>query len=145
MTTLIVEGPADCEIVSQLLSQLSPGSTWLQGLSLGLLAGMLSHVQCFLGHDSGLSHLSALLGIPTVTLFGPTDQRRWTPRGSQVTVLRGEACHCSTWELVSHCADKPCLRLSIDAILDACDQGLRLSRNPQRGSAGALSPKSLMC
>ena len=137
--TLILEGPADHEMVSQLLAHVPSGAMRLHGLSLGLLAGMLSHVQCFLGHDSGVSHLSALLGVPTVTLFGPTDQRRWAPRGSQVTVLQGEACHCSTWELVSHCADRRCLQLSIDAILGACNAGLHDGRTPHPASRRLVS------
>jgi ADP-heptose:LPS heptosyltransferase len=52
----------------------------------GLLeaAAVLSRVQLFIGNDSGLGHLAAAAGIPTLTLFGPGEPARyrpWNPRG----------------------------------------------------------------
>jgi ADP-heptose:LPS heptosyltransferase len=41
----------------------------------------------FVGHDSGLTHLAAALGRPTVAIFGPTDPEIWGPRGKHVTVV----------------------------------------------------------
>jgi len=42
----------------------------------------------YIGNDSGPSHLAAIVGIPTLCLFGPTDPARWRPLGPAVTVLR---------------------------------------------------------
>lgn len=42
----------------------------------------------FVGNDSGPGHLAAILGVPTLTLFGPTDPIRWQPLGPRVNVLR---------------------------------------------------------
>ena len=141
--SLILEGPADHDMMAALLPHV--GSSVVRPPSLCLLAGILSQAELFVGHDSGVTHLAAILGIPTVALFGPTDPARWAPRGSHVTVLQGETCHCWSWELVSRCADKPCLQLSAEAILDACDTRRRLSRNPRMGPATALSHKSPLC
>ena len=33
----------------------------------------------FIGLDSSISHLSALLGLKTVVIFGPTNLRNWIP------------------------------------------------------------------
>ena len=44
----------------------------------------------FVGHDSGPTHLAAMLGLPTLALFGPTDPAAWSPLGPRVTVLRHE-------------------------------------------------------
>lgn len=55
---------------------------------LGDLADWLSTASAYLGNDSGVTHLAAALGIPTVALFGPTNPEVWTPRGEHVTVLR---------------------------------------------------------
>jgi len=41
-----------------------------------------------IGNDSGVSHLSAWMGVPTVACFGPTDPARWRPVGPRVSVLR---------------------------------------------------------
>lgn len=56
----------------------------------GDLAQQLTSASVLLGNDSGPAHLAALLGRPTVALFGPTDARVWAPPGSHVRVLRGD-------------------------------------------------------
>jgi heptosyltransferase III len=55
--------------------------------SLDPLADAIVQSAAFLGNDSGPAHLSALLGKPTVAMFGPTsDPACWAPRGPRVTV-----------------------------------------------------------
>ena len=54
------------------------------------LLGELASAGCFVGNDSGPGHLAGVLGVPTVTLFGPTDPARWRPLGPSVRVLRQE-------------------------------------------------------
>ncbi len=41
----------------------------------------------FIGNDSGVSHLSALLGIPTVVIFKETDPEIWAPKGERVHII----------------------------------------------------------
>ena len=41
----------------------------------------------FVGNDSGPGHLAGILGLPTVSLFGPTDPARWKPLGPRVRVI----------------------------------------------------------
>ena len=48
----------------------------------------------FVGNDSGVSHLSAFLGLPTVAVFGPSDPDVWEPLGRSVKILRSH-CECS--------------------------------------------------
>ncbi|HVU32143.1 MAG TPA: glycosyltransferase family 9 protein, partial [Opitutaceae bacterium] len=42
----------------------------------------------FVGHDSGVSHLAAALGVPAVLLFGPTSSAIWAPPARHVRVLQ---------------------------------------------------------
>ncbi len=44
----------------------------------------------FIGNDSGVSHLAAFLGLPTVTVFGPSDSQRWKPIGRAVKAVWSE-------------------------------------------------------
>lgn len=55
---------------------------------LGEVARMLKKTGAFIGHDSGLSHLAAALGIRTFVLWGPTNETIWRPVGDSVTILR---------------------------------------------------------
>ncbi len=42
----------------------------------------------YLGNDSGITHLAAASGTPTIALFGPTDPQVWGPKGPQVSIIR---------------------------------------------------------
>lgn len=50
------------------------------------LARALSSTSLFVGNDSGITHLAAMMGIPCVAFFGPESPRMWAPRGAQVWV-----------------------------------------------------------
>lgn len=61
----------------------------LPEMSLAELAGRLAAARLYLGNDSGITHLAAAVGCPTIAVFGPTDPRVWAPRGDYVRILRG--------------------------------------------------------
>lgn len=47
----------------------------------------LKRCKLFLGNDSGLMHLSALVGIPTIGLFGPSDKDQYHPWGKKTLAI----------------------------------------------------------
>jgi heptosyltransferase III len=116
---LVVGGPADIGQVAYLQRSCSDLFRVLQNLDLLSMAGVIAHADCFVGHDSGLTHLAAYLYVPTIALFGPTDPYRWAPRGSHVSVVTGPSCHCQGWKAVRACVDKPCLQIPLEQIISA--------------------------
>lgn len=48
---------------------------------------VIAGARAVVGNDSGLTHLAAALGVPTLALFGPTNSRNWAPRGLSVRIL----------------------------------------------------------
>ena len=44
----------------------------------------------FIGNDSGLMHLSAASNIPTIGLFGPTNDKLYAPFGEKCFIIRTE-------------------------------------------------------
>jgi ADP-heptose:LPS heptosyltransferase len=52
------------------------------------LARKLDGCDGFIGHDSGITHLAAALGLRGVALWGETDQQVWRPQGGAIRVLR---------------------------------------------------------
>ena len=89
---LLVAGEADAERVAQLCAILPKARVQCaQNLSLVELAGRLQNCALFLGHDSGISHLAAAVGTPSLLLFGPTDPAIWAPADENVEVLRAPA------------------------------------------------------
>jgi lipopolysaccharide heptosyltransferase III len=65
----------------------SGAQTWREA-PLGDLSAALRACRVFVGNDSGITHLAAACGCPTVALFGHTDAAIWRPRGHAVAVLR---------------------------------------------------------
>jgi heptosyltransferase III len=49
---------------------------------------LLSKASRFVGNDSGPTHLSGILGVPTYSIFGPSDPVAWRGLGPKVHVLR---------------------------------------------------------
>jgi len=90
----------------------SPGLAVRSGLNLLEVSGMLSRAPAYLGHDSGITHLAASLGVPTLALFGPTDPLRWSPLGPRVHTIRKEVpCRPCAGRLPARCEHRECLLL----------------------------------
>jgi Glycosyltransferase family 9 (heptosyltransferase) len=51
------------------------------------LARRLAAARLYMGNDSGITHLAAALGVPTVAVFRCTDPVIWAPQGDHVTVV----------------------------------------------------------
>jgi ADP-heptose:LPS heptosyltransferase len=49
----------------------------------------LKHARLAIGNDSAAMHLAAAAGVPSLVLFGPSDERVCAPWGDHVRVLRG--------------------------------------------------------
>jgi len=49
----------------------------------------LKRARLFIGNDSGTMHLAAAAGIPTLGLFGPSDEQLYGPWGAETRVARG--------------------------------------------------------
>jgi heptosyltransferase III len=85
---LLVSGEADTEIFEAVRPLIPAIKLRLcVNRSLWDLVGQLSQATLFIGHDSGVTHVAAATGIPTVALFGPTDPMIWAPNGDHVIVI----------------------------------------------------------
>lgn len=55
------------------------------------LACWLAGARLYIGNDSGITHLAAAVGIPTLAIFVASDPEIWAPRGKRVQVLNARA------------------------------------------------------
>jgi ADP-heptose:LPS heptosyltransferase len=76
-----ITGPAEEEL------PLPSGARTWQAQDLPALAGSLARCRLYVGNDSGVTHLAAACGCPTLALFGATDSRVWLPRGRMVRAV----------------------------------------------------------
>ena len=83
---VVSEGPRDGAVAAALLSRCPGAVRW--HATLRDTIGILGCAQAFIGNDTGLAHVAAATGVPTVAIFGPTDPRRWSPAGRSVRCVR---------------------------------------------------------
>ncbi len=89
---LLVGGEAEGERLERLATGRPAGRVErAQGLPLVDLARRLSECTALIGHDSGISHLAAALGLPGVALWGDSVEAVWRPRSDRWFVLRDPA------------------------------------------------------
>jgi len=81
---LLIGGEADDD-ARRALAPFNLHAAW--NLPLPQLAAVLERCALFAGHDSGITHLAAAVGIPTLALFGPTSPDIWAPLGPRVRVV----------------------------------------------------------
>ena len=74
-----------------------------------MLPRLLARLGCLVSSDTGVAHLAAALGVPTVTLFGPTDPHLSAPRGRWVRSIEGPA-PCAPCFLPRCPIDHVCMR-----------------------------------
>jgi ADP-heptose:LPS heptosyltransferase len=119
---LIVLGPAEGPEVHKAFEEMGPTAPILaEGFTLLQLASVMEGCWSFVGNDSGISHLAAALGLPTVAIFGSTDERVWSPRGEKTFVV-SSGVHCSPCpqERFILCKDFECLRgIGTEEVLEA--------------------------
>ena len=103
---LMIAGEAEGQRADRLAS-LWPKNrvTLARNLSLTRLAALLESASAFVGHDSGITHLAAALGVETLALWGPTNPVVWRPLGANVRLLANPV---------------GISELGVEAVLDAC-------------------------
>lgn len=88
---VISVGYAEATLAGRLLSLLEPiHPVMLTHWPLRDLIPLMVYAAVVIGNDSGLTHLAAALGRPTVAIFGPTDPEIWGPRGAEVSIVQME-------------------------------------------------------
>jgi ADP-heptose:LPS heptosyltransferase len=109
---LIVLGPAEGPEAQEAFEGVrSTEFILVKGLRLLQLASVMEGCWFFIGNDSGISHMAAALGLPTIVIFGPTDQSVWSPRGEKTFVVqRGVHCSPCPQERFFQCKDIECLK-----------------------------------
>ncbi len=86
---LLVGGEAEVERLQRLGAALPPARARVaQSLPLPALAALLANCSAFVGHDSGISHLAAAVGLPGLVLWGETLEQVWRPPSDRIKIMR---------------------------------------------------------
>jgi hypothetical protein len=111
-TPLFVLGPAEVE-----QGFCVPEEACVRPDSLAALQELILRAAAVVGGDTGPPHLAALLGVPTLSLFGPTDPVLWAPEGARVLVSPEACAPCAALAADIGCAHGRCLdELTVEAV-----------------------------
>jgi ADP-heptose:LPS heptosyltransferase len=87
------------------LTKLAPQALILPAISeLALFLAVINRAAVFISGDTGPLHFAAGLGVPTISLFGPTSPVRWAPVGDNHQALTGIPCDCEANSAVCQAA-----------------------------------------
>jgi heptosyltransferase-1 len=103
-------GNSDEQKIAQRLASMSKGFALPERLNMSALCSLLTAARAIVGSDTGLLHLAAALGRPTVTFWGPSASWRSAPLNEQSTGRQGE----QNWHVESNPACGPCFQRTCD-------------------------------
>ncbi|MEQ8659270.1 MAG: glycosyltransferase family 9 protein, partial [Gammaproteobacteria bacterium] len=88
---LVLGGADDAAAAAQLAQAPLPYLDLTGRTDLPLAAALLARAAAFVGNDSGLGHMAAALGVPTLTVFGPGRPARYRPWGPRARIVLAPA------------------------------------------------------
>ena len=137
-TILITGTVADAGLARELQEELPSRAIDLTGkLSLRETLAVLERVQLFLSPDTGTMHMACAVGTPSVSVFGPSDPRRYFSGGSGESGSRHVVVRAELWCAPCNLIRKPpaecaaaeapeCLRLvSVESVYREAARSLR--------------------
>jgi ADP-heptose:LPS heptosyltransferase len=136
---LVVAGPGAAEraMAAPVLDALEGAVDLVGRLSLPEVAACLARAALFVGHDSGLMHLAAAAGAPTLGLFGPTPADEYAPAGrhSAVVIAMGREMADLPVERAFAAAERLIARVTTTRPI-----GVRPAMSPRRDRPPTSSP-----
>ena len=93
---------------------------------------MTAACRVFLTNDSGAMHIASALGVPSVTVFGPTDETATGPLGPAARLVR-EPVDCAPCLLRECPIDHRCMtRVTADRVVQAAQEVLMPKTNEKK-------------
>jgi len=124
---LILGMAEDHDVAQRILNNISTAHWNAAGAtSMAEVLSVISASRLMLCNDSGLMHIAAGLGIPTVTPFGATDPARTSPDGPHVNILYQPADCSPCLQRECRVEGHPCMaNISPAMLFDACQSMLQ--------------------
>lgn len=114
---------------------------WLEGAGEWEIRQTLAMLRCcdlFLSGDTGLMHMAAAVGTPTVSIFGPTSAVRRAPQNGGIAVCPFRSCYPCFRGAWTPC---DCIQsITVERVISAVDQ-LLLQTIPARPRRQNVSPE----
>lgn len=88
---VITAGPDDEAPLREMTLNMPNASLIMHNEPIREVAAVIHNCDAYVTNDTGMMHVSAGVGTPTLSLFGPTDPLQWAPLGSRHRFILGRA------------------------------------------------------
>ena len=79
ITRVAVASKSEAETLAEVVASSRVPIFPFDDLSLPQIAALASKAKLFVGNDSGIAHIAAAVGTPTVVIFGSSNREHWRP------------------------------------------------------------------
>jgi lipopolysaccharide heptosyltransferase II len=122
---LLLWGPGELQDARQIQTMMRHPSVIPPRTTLKQLGALLKRCSLVVSNDAGPMHLAAVLGVPTLGIYGPTNPHLQGPLNEPSSWVRHEGLECLGCNLTSCPIGHVCMtRLSVDIVLDAAHRML---------------------
>ena len=124
-TSVFFGSPQEKDLAEEVMALAAVPALSLAGrTTLAEFIQLIQGCDLFVTNDTGTMHVAAALGVPTLAIFGPTNEKETRPLGDRVKLVTGEA-FCRPCKL-RHCPiDHRCMTsVSVERVLQAALQML---------------------
>jgi lipopolysaccharide heptosyltransferase II len=128
LTPVVIVSPRERQVLNSLAKDSSAPIVGFDDLSLPEVTALAARARLFVGNDSGIAHIAAAAGAPSVVIFGSSNivhWRPWTTRPNEIIYeeMPCQPCHgyfCAEFE-TPQCI----LRVPLERVVGAVDRILR--------------------
>lgn len=123
-----IVAPNESAVLNNLLAELSVPILSFDDLSLPEVTAIAGRSQLFVGNDSGIAHIAAAVGTPSVVIFGSSNVAHWRPwnRAAAEVVFEEMPCQPCHGYFCEKFAEPECiLRVPVTRVIAAIERALR--------------------
>lgn len=128
LTPVAIVSSSERPVLESLRKQSTTRITGFYDLSLPEVTALASHARLFIGNDSGIAHIAAATGTPSVVIFGSSNVTHWRPwTFGQSEVVREElACQpCHGYFCAEFDHAQCILRIPVERVVGAIERILK--------------------
>ncbi|HEV7860612.1 MAG TPA: glycosyltransferase family 9 protein [Pyrinomonadaceae bacterium] len=132
LQTVSVVAPNEAEVNAALNNASAAPIVTLSDLSLPSVTALAARARLFVGNDSGIAHIAAAVGTPSVVIFGSSNVAHWRPWTGETVpaeVVREElSCQpCPGYTCAEFDAPECIRRVSVERVMEAIERVLKSS------------------
>jgi predicted lipopolysaccharide heptosyltransferase III len=128
LAPVAITAPNETAVLENLLKELSAPILSFNDLSLPEVTALAARSQLFVGNDSGIAHIAAAVGTPSVVIFGSSNIAHWHPwnRAAAEVVFEEMPCQPCHGYFCEKFAQPECiLRVPVPRVAAAIERVLR--------------------